>query len=217
MTRIIAGTLGGRRITVPPKGTRPTSDRVREALFSRLDHANVLRGAHVLDLFAGSGGLGLEALSRGAVEATFVEANGAAARVLQANIRELDVGERTTLVRERVQPYLNRGGPAAKADVVFADPPYDIAPAELAEVLTALEPTLASAAVVVVEWSTRAPVPNWPDFLVAVASKKYGDTVLHYADFKQNAHVEPIAEVEPGADLEQAANGEPRTEFEPGA
>jgi 16S rRNA (guanine966-N2)-methyltransferase len=182
MTRIIAGSLGGRRITVPPKGTRPTTDRVREALFSRLDHSNVLRGAHVLDLFAGSGGLGLEALSRGAAEATFVESDVAASRVIQANIRELGLGSRATLVRERVQAYLRRGGPARQADLVFADPPYDIVPGELAEVLNNLEPSLASSAVVVVEWSTRAPLPKWPDFLVAVARKEYGETVLHFAE-----------------------------------
>ncbi|WP_430868783.1 16S rRNA (guanine(966)-N(2))-methyltransferase RsmD [Demequina aurantiaca] len=187
MTRIIAGTLGGRRIAVPAKGTRPTTDRVREAVFSRLDHSNVLRGAHVLDLFAGSGGLGLEALSRGAAEATFVEANGAAARVLQTNIRDLGVGPRATLVRERVQPYLNRGGPTIKVDLVFADPPYDISPGDLAQVLNSLEPALASGAVVVVEWSAHAPLPNWPDFLVAVARKEYGDTVLHYADYQPSA------------------------------
>lgn len=181
MTRIIAGTLGGRRISVPPKGTRPTSDRVREALFSRLDHSGVLPGAHVLDLFAGSGGLGLEALSRGAATATFVEANGAAVRVLQANIRELDVSDQAAVVRERVQPYLQRGGPATKVDLVFADPPYDIPPEELAQALAALVPALASAAVVVVEWSTRAPAPDWPAALVPVASKEYGETVLHFA------------------------------------
>lgn len=184
MTRIIAGTLGGRRISVPPNGTRPTADRVREALFSRLDHADALRGAHVLDLFAGSGGLGIEALSRGATHATFVEANGGAARVLQANIRALGVVAQTTVVRERVRPYLQRGGPAVKVDLVFADPPYDIPPDELAQALAALVPALASAAVVVVEWSTRAPMPDWPAGLVPVASKDYGETVLHYADFE---------------------------------
>ncbi|WP_061965123.1 16S rRNA (guanine(966)-N(2))-methyltransferase RsmD [Demequina aurantiaca] len=194
MTRIIAGTFGGRRIAVPPKGTRPTSDRVREALFSRLDHSNLLRGAHVLDLFAGSGGLGLEALSRGAAEATFVEANSSAARVLQSNIRELGVGTSATLVRERVQPYLQRGGPSTKADLVFADPPYDIPRGEMADMLAALKPALASAAVVVVEWSTRAPLPDWPHFLVPVARKEYGETVLHYAEFDKPAEFDEPAE-----------------------
>jgi len=187
MTRIIAGTFGGRRITVPPKGTRPTTDRVREALFSRLDHANILRGSHVLDLFAGSGGLGLEALSRGAAEVTFVEANSAAARVIQSNITELGVGSRATLVRERVQQYLQRGGPTTPADLVFADPPYDISPGEMAQMLAALEPSLAPGAEVVVEWSTRSPLPDWPHFLLPVARKDYGETVLHYAEFEPSA------------------------------
>lgn len=182
MTRIIAGTLGGRRITVPPKGTRPTTDRVREALFSRLDHANILRGAQVLDLFAGSGALGLESLSRGAAAATFVESAPQAARVLQANIQELGMGGRAALVRERVLPFLRRGSPSSKADLVFIDPPYDIPRGDLADVLGALEGALSPDATVVVEWSTRAPIPDWPHFLTAVARKQYGDTVLHYAE-----------------------------------
>lgn len=191
MTRIIAGTLGGRRIAVPPKGTRPTSDRVREALFSRLDHANVLHGARVLDLFAGSGGLGLEALSRGAVQATFVEAGSPAARVLQANIRELGVEEQSVIVREKVQPFLQRGGTAAPVDVVFADPPYDIAPREMTAMLAALESVLAPRATVIVEWSSRAPMPQWPDFLEPMTHKAYGETVLHYADYQPDADSPP--------------------------
>lgn len=186
MTRIIAGTFGGRRLAVPPKGTRPTTDRVREALFSRLDHSNVLRGAHVIDLFAGSGALGLEALSRGAAQVTFVESSVAAARVLESNIRELGVGASTRVVRERVQQFLLRGAPTVTADLVFADPPYDIPPSELAAMLAVLEPSLMRGALVVVEWSTRAPSPDWPAFLEPVASKEYGETVLHYAEYVQS-------------------------------
>lgn len=181
MTRIIAGTLGGRRIAVPPHGTRPTSDRVREALFSRLSHSGVLTGARVLDLYAGSGGLGLEALSRGGAHATFVEANGAAARVLQANIRELGLGADTAIIREKVLPFLRRGGPPQAVDVVFADPPYDISPGDVTAMLAALEPALAPGATIVMEWSTRAPAPTWPDGVSSVSSKKYGETMLHFA------------------------------------
>jgi 16S rRNA (guanine966-N2)-methyltransferase len=181
MTRIIAGTLGGRRISVPPKGTRPTTDRVREALFSRLDHAGVLRGARVLDLYAGSGAFGLEALSRAAAHATFVESGAAAMRVIQGNIRELGVGTRANTVRERVQHYLERGTIPEPFDVVFLDPPYEISPGDMTAALAAVVPRLADQATVVVEWSTHAPSPQWPRGLESTASKDYGETVLHYA------------------------------------
>ncbi|MEX0913348.1 MAG: 16S rRNA (guanine(966)-N(2))-methyltransferase RsmD [Demequina sp.] len=181
MTRIIAGALGGRRISVPPKGTRPTTDRVREALFSRLDHAGVLRGSRMLDLYAGSGAFGLEALSRGAAHATFVESAAPALRVIQTNIRELGVGTRADTVRERVQHYLERGTILEPFDVVFLDPPYDISRGDMAAALAALVPHLADQAAVVVEWSTHAPTPEWPRGLESTASKDYGETVLHYA------------------------------------
>ncbi|PKQ26330.1 MAG: 16S rRNA (guanine(966)-N(2))-methyltransferase RsmD [Actinobacteria bacterium HGW-Actinobacteria-4] len=182
MTRIIAGTYGGRRITVPAKGTRPTTDRVREALFSRLDHADALRGARVLDLYAGSGALGLEALSRGAAHATFVESAPSALRVIQSNIQELGAGTRADAIKERVQPYLNRPATGTPFDLVFMDPPYEISRGEMTEALTALVPHLAPHAIVVVEWTTRAPTPDWPVGLTSAASKDYGETVLHFAD-----------------------------------
>ncbi len=179
MTRIIAGDLGGRRIDVPPRGTRPTSDRVREALFSRLDHDDVLTDARVLDLFAGSGALGIEALSRGAREATFVESAASAARVLQGNVRSLKLGARGQVVKEKALPYLSRA--TQTWDVVFADPPYDIGRDDLAAVLAALEPRLAPGAEVIVEWSVRAGDAPWPSGMVPVRTKKYGDTQLHWA------------------------------------
>lgn len=181
MTRIIAGEFGGRRIAVPPKGTRPTSDRVREALFSRLDHEDVLNGARVVDLFAGSGALALEALSRGAAQAVLVESGSPAVRVIQGNAKELGVGARTTVVKSRVQPYLAGLDTAERFTLALLDPPYDIAPTELADVLSALEPHLAPGATVVVEWSSRAPEPTWPRGIEPVVSKRYGETVLHFA------------------------------------
>ncbi|WP_084105335.1 16S rRNA (guanine(966)-N(2))-methyltransferase RsmD [Demequina sp. NBRC 110056] len=180
MTRIIAGDLGGRRIAVPPRGTRPTTDRVREALFSRLDHEDALRGARVVDVYAGSGALGLEALSRGAEHATFVESASAAARVLQGNIRDLGLGPRARLVREKALSGLGR---ATKVwDLAFLDPPYDIARDDLAAVLEALAPRLASGAPVVLEWSSRAGDAPWPADIEAVRSKDYGETRLHWAE-----------------------------------
>ncbi|WP_084038063.1 16S rRNA (guanine(966)-N(2))-methyltransferase RsmD [Demequina sp. NBRC 110053] len=179
MTRIIAGTLGGRRIAVPPRGTRPTTDRVREALFSRLDHDDALRGARVIDLFAGSGALGLEALSRGAAHATFVEAASPAARVLQRNARDLGLGAQAALVREKALSYLRRTSDSW--DVALLDPPYDIARDDLAAVLAALAPRLAHGAPVVLEWSSRAGDAPWPAEIEPVREKDYGETRLHWA------------------------------------
>ncbi len=180
MTRIIAGEVGGRKLTVPKSGTRPTSDRVREAIFSRLDHADALRGAHVVDLFAGSGALGIEALSRGAAEATFVESATPAVRVIEANVKELGLGARATVVRERALPYVKRA--SAEWTIAFLDPPYDIAEADLAPVLEELVARLATSATVVLEMSSRRGTPAWPLGLQVVQSKAYGDTTVYFAE-----------------------------------
>lgn len=180
MTRIIAGELGGRKLTVPKSGTRPTSDRVREAIFSRLDHADALRGAHVVDLFAGSGALGIEALSRGAADATFVESATPAARVIESNIKELGLGTRATVVRERALPYVKRA--TTQWTVAFLDPPYDVAAGDLAPVIEALVTRLATRATVVLELSSRRGTPEWPHSLHVVQSKAYGDTTVHFAE-----------------------------------
>ena len=184
MTRIIAGTLGGRRIAVPPKGTRPTTDRVREAIFSRLDHENSLRGAWVLDAFAGSGALGLEALSRGAKRAVFVESDPPAVAVIRANAEALGVTKATEVVRDRVLPWLGRSSrpvDLATFDVALLDPPYDLPPSELAATLAALVPRLTPGAIVVVEWASRSDAPAWPHRFAPTAEKKYGETTVHYA------------------------------------
>lgn len=179
MTRIIAGELGGRRIDVPATGTRPTSDRVREAMFSRLDHQGVLDGARVLDLYAGSGALGIESLSRGAREAMLVEAASSAARVLQANVRSLGLGQRAHVIKERALTYIRRADHTW--DLVFVDPPYDIPRTQLELVLAALEPRLAPGAPVVLEWTPRAGQAPWPPGIEFERHKDYGDTRLHWA------------------------------------
>lgn len=194
MTRIISGTLGGRRIAVPPKGTRPTTDRVREAIFSRLDHENQLRGAWVLDAFAGSGALGLEALSRGATRAVFVESNPVAVTVIRANVDSLGLAKATEVARDKVLPWLGRSSrpvDLATFDVAFLDPPYDLAPSELAATLAALVSRLTPGAAVVVEWSSRSDAPAWPSGLAPTASKKYGETTVHYAVVPRDAPAEP--------------------------
>lgn len=180
MTRIIAGELGGRRLVVPKTGTRPTTDRVREAIFSRLDHADALRGAHVLDLYAGSGALGIEAFSRGAADVTFVESATVAARIVAGNVKELGLGTRASVVRERVVPFLERT--VNTFTLAFLDPPYDIADGDLEHALAALAPRLEHGAQVVLEVSTRKRLPEWPAGLQLVQSKPYGETTVHFAE-----------------------------------
>jgi 16S rRNA (guanine966-N2)-methyltransferase len=178
VTRIIAGAAGGRRISVPARGTRPTSDRVREALFAALDHDPGLDGAAVLDLCAGSGALGLEALSRGAAHALFVESDRRAAEVLRRNVIALGLGGVVRVAA--ASAVLN--GPADRAyDVVLADPPYDVPDAEVAGWFgaAAAHGWLAPGATVVVERRSRTGPFRWPDPLRAVRERRYGDTVLH--------------------------------------
>ena len=182
MTRIVAGSAKGRTLAVPKSGTRPTSERVREALFSRLDHMNVLEGATVLDLFAGTGALGLEALSRGAARATLVEKASAAARVASANVRATGLPAR--VVTADVRAYLGaRSGEAltGENDLVFIDPPYDIPEGDMTTVLSALAPWVGSDSLIVVERSTRAPAPTWPPFLVLEDTRAWGETVAYFA------------------------------------
>lgn len=182
MTRIVAGSAKGRTLAVPKSGTRPTSERVREALFSRLDHMNVLDGATVLDLFAGTGALGLEALSRGAARATLVEKASAAARVATANVRATGLCAR--VVTADVRAYLGaRSGDAlaGEVDLVFIDPPYDIAEEDMTTVLFGLAPWIGPDSLVVVERSTRAPAPTWPPFLVLEDTRSWGETVAYFA------------------------------------
>ena len=182
MTRIVAGSAKGRTLAVPKSGTRPTSERVREALFSRLDHMNVLEEATVLDLYAGTGALGLEALSRGASSATLVEKASGAARVATANVRSTGLSARVVTADSRA--YL--GGRSAEplsgeVDLVFIDPPYDIAEEEMTAVLEGLAPWIGPDALVVVERSTRAPAPTWPAFLVLEDTRAWGETVAYFA------------------------------------
>lgn len=182
MTRIIAGTAGGRTLRTPAgDGTRPTTDRVREAVFSALVARDVIAGVDVLDLYAGSGALGLEAASRGAATVTLVEADRRAAAVASANIATLGLSG-CRVVTARVAAFLAR--PAGTAyGLVFLDPPYAVAEDEISAALTALVDGgwLADAALVVVERSTRTPEPTWPEGLAHDLTRTYGETAIHYA------------------------------------
>lgn len=183
MTRIVAGRAGGRTLKVPARGTRPTSERVREALFSRLDHMGILSGAAVLDLYAGSGALGLEALSRGARRATFVEKSRPAATIIKQNLSVTDLVAQGGVVCADVGTYIaQREGVALSGeyDVIFIDPPYDMPPADLNAVLAHLGPWMHPDTLVIVEASSRAPEPEWPADLVLEERRAYGETVMWF-------------------------------------
>jgi 16S rRNA (guanine966-N2)-methyltransferase len=181
MTRIIGGSAGGRRITAPSgPHTRPTTDRVREALFSSVESwCGSLQGLRFLDLYAGSGAVGLEAWSRGADGVTLVEVDRRTAQLVGQNARTL--GAKVEVVTGSVPVVLGRP-PAAAYDVVFLDPPYALEEAALAEDLALLDAQrwLVPGAMVVVERSSRSPAPGWPPGIEARRSKRYGETALWY-------------------------------------
>ena len=181
----MAGTAGGRRLTVPPKGTRPTSERVREALFSALESVCDLDGARVLDLYAGSGALGFEALSRGAGDVAFVESDRKAVEVLRGNAAALGL-RGATVLPGTVESVL-AGTAAAPYDVILADPPYAVTNEGLTEVLRAVVAGgwLAPDGLLVLERGKRAGEPEWPAGLRLTRSRKYGDTILLWAETVQ--------------------------------
>ncbi len=178
--RIVAGLAKGRRISAPPgEEVRPTADRVREALFSSLQTR--LPDARVLDLYAGSGALGLEALSRGAAQATLVERDRRTLTVLRANVEVVGLPGAVVLPVD-VSTALAGQLPGGPFDLVFADPPYRTSAAEVDRMLAALVDHLAPGAQVVVERARRDAAPTWPPVLQPVEPRVYGATVLHRAD-----------------------------------
>jgi 16S rRNA (guanine966-N2)-methyltransferase len=180
VTRIIGGSAGGRRIATPRgDATRPTSDRVREALFSAVESwCGSLHDLRFLDLYAGSGAVGLEAWSRGAGAVTLVES----AALITANARTLGCPD-ADVVAGSVRSTLH-GTPRAPYDIVFLDPPYPLGEKDLAADLAALAEHgwLTSGALVVVERSVRSPEPAWPEGFTDRRSKRYGETTLWYAE-----------------------------------
>jgi 16S rRNA (guanine966-N2)-methyltransferase len=179
VTRIIAGVARGRRIETPRgNGTRPTSDRVREALFGSLDARGVLDGAVVLDLYAGSGALGLEAASRGAEQVVLVDSAREAVAVARRNATALGLAG-VRIVQAPVLRYL-AGADVPPADLVLLDPPYALDEEALAAALAAVDGVLTrkERALVVVERDGRSPEPAWPAGWQAEGARRYGDTVL---------------------------------------
>ena len=180
MTRLISGVAGGRRLKVPRTGVRPTGDRAREALFNSLKALLDLRGAAVLDLYAGSGALGLEALSRGAEAVVFVESSPGVLPVLKENL--VAVGLPGGRVVAGSVPTVVGGAPPAPFDLVLADPPYATPVEEVLDVLERLcqNGWLAPEAVVVVERSSREKPFEWPTPLVGLRDRRYGEALLRY-------------------------------------
>ncbi|MEV6330959.1 16S rRNA (guanine(966)-N(2))-methyltransferase RsmD [Streptomyces sp. NPDC051909] len=182
MTRVIAGTAGGRRLAVPPgNGTRPTSDRAREGLFSTWESFHGLAGARVADLYAGSGAVGLEALSRGAAHALLVEAEPRAAKTVRENIRSLGLPG-AELRTGKAEQIITGPAPAEPYDLVFLDPPYAVADADLREILLTMRSGgwMAEDALVTVERSTRGGEFGWPDGFEPLRARRYGEGTFWY-------------------------------------
>lgn len=169
MNRIISGEARGRKIKVPPEGTRPTSDRAREGLFSSLQVRFGFPGQRVLDLFAGSGALGLEAASRGAEEVVLVEDDPKAVAVIEYNAGV--VGHPNTHIEPvKVSAFVARA-PRQHFSMVLADPPYDLADEAVAEMVTALKELLVDGAVVVIERHRESPETAWPPSFTPTGQK----------------------------------------------
>ena len=205
VARVIAGEAGGRRLTVPSgRQTRPTSDRAREGLFATVTSiVGPLAGSRVLDLYAGSGAVGLEALSRGAEHVLLVESDAPAARVIRENIAAIGLPG-ATVITDRVERALARGpapvsasdpdpaeatkpapapgSGAGRYDIVFADPPYAAPDEEVTRVLSLLAGAgwLAPGALVVVERATRSGAVDWPPGYAAGKSRRYGEATFWY-------------------------------------
>ncbi|MGW4160875.1 16S rRNA (guanine(966)-N(2))-methyltransferase RsmD [Streptomyces sp. NPDC004788] len=182
MTRVIAGTAGGRRLAVPPgNGTRPTSDRAREGLFSTWESFHGVEGARVADLYAGSGAVGLEALSRGAAHALLVEAEPRAAKTVRENIRSLGLPG-AELRTGRAEQIAAGPAPAEPYDLVFLDPPYAVSDDDLREILLTLRSGgwIGEDALVTVERSTRGGEFGWPQGFEPLRSRRYGEGTFWY-------------------------------------
>jgi 16S rRNA (guanine(966)-N(2))-methyltransferase RsmD len=189
--RVIAGSARGVRLAAPGPGTRPIGDRVKQTLFAVLEPE--IDGARVLDLFAGSGAGGIEALSRGAAHAVFVEKDGGACRVIAENLRRTGLASSATIVRRDVAAWLadaNGGGAEPPFDIVLADPPYADTDG-LTHALQLVEPHLASGGVVVAKHFWRDAPPARVGLLASVRDRRFGETAL---TFYRRQHEEEAGE-----------------------
>ena len=181
MLRIIGGNMGGRRIAAPQgRHTRPTSERVREGIFNVLHTLLPLEGARVLDLFAGSGALGIEALSRGAAHATLVESHGRTAGVIRSNLERLGIDAQTgRVVTAPVESWLAKPKPGAPFSLVLLDPPYEYSAHDRLLALLSSAPAVSGEAVIVLE-AARDQAIAPPSSLDPIQTKRYGDTQVSF-------------------------------------
>ena len=214
MSRIISGAAGGVRLaSVPGDNTRPTTDRVKESLFSKLESYDIIRGARVLDAFGGSGALGCEALSRGAASVTLLDTYPKAVAVIRKNVAAVEkamgrngtgssgaTGSAARVQQSQALTYVKSA--SGSWDLVFVDPPYAMSNEQVSELLEALTPKLAEGAVVVVERSSRDPEPVWGEGLYCFSTRQHGETVLYYVEPDE---VEEQAGEESGEDAEELA------------
>ncbi|MEY4558826.1 MAG: rRNA ((966)-N(2))-methyltransferase RsmD [Actinomycetota bacterium] len=182
MTRIIAGAIGSLQLKPAAKATRPTSDRVKESLFAKLDAMGVIEGAKVLDLFAGTGALGLESASRGAVSVDLVERDRVAFGLLEQNVKsslssfeKQGISTKIQAHNRDAQRYIKSS--AARFDLVFVDPPYDFPNSELEHLLGSIAERLSEEGLVIVERSSRSAQLDF-EALELQSTKTYGDTAV---------------------------------------
>ena len=222
MSRIISGAAGGVRLaSVPGDNTRPTTDRVKESLFSKLESYDIIRGARVLDAFGGSGALGCEALSRGAASVTLLDTYPKAVAVIRKNVAAVEkamgrngvgssgaTGSAARVQQAQALTYVKSA--SGSWDLVFLDPPYAVPNEQVSELLEALTPKLAEGAVVVVERSSRDAEPVWGEGLYCFSTRQHGETVLYYVEpdeVEEQTGDESSDEPgnEPGEDAEELA------------
>lgn len=178
MTRIIAGKYGGRKLIVPDSA-RPTTEMVREAMFSTLNGWDALSDKNVLDLYSGSGGLGFEALSRGAKATVFVESDSKAVETLKTNAENLAV--EVNIKKQSAKSFSQLAHHGEKFDLVLIDPPYRVANSEIEEIIQNLlnHEFLGATAILVLERPSRDKFA-WPQCIVELKTKRYGDNTLYY-------------------------------------
>lgn len=195
MTRIIGGSAGGRRLSTPSgEATRPTSDRVREAIFSSLEHdTGSLAGRRFLDLYAGSGAVGLEAVSRGAAEAVLVEGDRRVVGVIRSNVEALGFAAVSVLAARVERLVTSPPQDGGAFDVAYLDPPYTVSTEKVVSVLAELRRNswLAPDALVVVERSSRSPALTWPHGYEPARSRRYGETSVWYGHVTEPVTLRP--------------------------
>ncbi|MFZ1381727.1 MAG: 16S rRNA (guanine(966)-N(2))-methyltransferase RsmD [Scrofimicrobium sp.] len=181
MTRVIAGSAKGQRLIVPDAGTRPTSDRIRESIFARLESWNAIAEARVLDLFAGSGALGIESLSRGAAHAALVDSSVGAIKAVRHNLASTGLLDQASVTRQKALAFLQQTAENEPYELVFVDPPYAMPEDELAAHLELLARVVTDDATIIIERDGRSPEPAIPNGWEMLSHREWGDTAAWFA------------------------------------